>query len=694
VIGGALEGLFAPRGVAVVGASIDPTKLGSVMAASLATGPAPVLRVNARRPDPDAGLYPSIAAARDTTGTPVDLVVSCVPAVITAEVVVDAAAAGASAVLVCAGGFAEAGGDGVAHQAAVEEAVGRTGIRLLGPNTSGFVVPHRGLTASFVPGAAQLRPGGVAVVATSGGVNHALAFGLAERGLGVRLAVGLGGAVDVTQADVLEHLVADDELTAVVLHIETVRDGRRLVDAVRTLVPRVPVLALVLGRSDVGAFAASHTGALATSWRTARAALAQAGAVLVDDDRELLDAATTLARRRLPPRRRPGIGLVTAQAGPGLLVADGARAAGVDLPELTPTTIEALAGQLPPLTYQRNPVDTGRPSASFGAVLRTVAADDAIDGVAAYALLEPSAFDLAGTLAELPADLALVLGTAGPSADLAALREAASASGHPVVDTAGALVAAVRAWSEDSRARARLADAAPAPAVGPLELPDRLDEDGAKGVLDQLGVRTPRREVCGDPETARAALERFGTAVVKLLDPEVTHKTEVGGVHVGVASTALLDQALAALRSIGATEVLVEEQAPDGPELLVGVRRDPVFGPLVVLGLGGTVAEVLQQVVVRLAPLSLAEATAMVADLPGRAVLEGFRGGPVLRTERLAEVLVALADALVATPALDELEVNPLRVLPDGDVVALDAVLVPARRTGSGAPSVDGSVAD
>lgn len=352
------------------------------------------MKVNAGRPDPGQGFFPTVAEAAEAHGIAPDLVVSCIPAAATAGAVRAAAAAGARAALVCAGGFAEAGGDGALRQQELSEVVRDTGIRVLGPNTSGFLAPHRRLTASFVPGVADLEPGPVAVVAASGGVNHALAFALAEAGVGLRLGVGLGNSLDVTQADVLDHLAEDDAVRAVALHVETAAEGRRLTEAVRRLTGHVPVVALVVGRSDIGDFARSHTGALATSWRVTRTALRQAGAVLVDDERDLVDAVTALSRVRLPANPRPGIGLVTAQAGPGLLLTDDLRSHGIQVPPLVERTVKELRELLPALTYLNNPVDTGRPSPALTQVVERVSEDPGIDVTAVYGLLEPTAVDL------------------------------------------------------------------------------------------------------------------------------------------------------------------------------------------------------------------------------------------------------------------------------------------------------------
>lgn len=293
-------------------------------------------------------------------------------------------------------GFGEAGPEGEQYAQALRRVTQHTGIRLLGPNTSGFFAPHLSLTASFVPhGRATASTGDIAVVAASGGVNHALSFDLVAAGNGISLGVGIGAGLDVTAADVLEHLAGDGRTTAVALHLETVPDGPRLVEAVRLVAAVKPVVALVVGRSDVGDFARSHTGALATSWRTTRAALRQAGAVVVDDEREMVDALTALSRVRLRPHPDPGLAIVTAQAGPGLLLADRAGADGVRMPELAASTRRTLGELLPPLTYQRNPVDTGRPAETFARVLDATAADPAVDLLAVYALTEPDSVDLA-----------------------------------------------------------------------------------------------------------------------------------------------------------------------------------------------------------------------------------------------------------------------------------------------------------
>jgi len=669
VVPGVLDPMFRPRGIAVVGASADPAKLGSVLLRSLRTFDGHVAAVNPTA----AGMYPSIAAA--AAAGPIDLAVVCSPGGTSPQVLAEAAAAGVPAALICGGGFAEAGPDGAQLQARLSAIAAGTGIRVLGPNTSGFLAPAAGLYASFVPGAAAVPAGRVAVVAASGGVNHVLAFLLAEAGYGVSLAVGIGNGVDVTAPDVLEFLASDPDTTAVALHVESVPDGPRLIDAVRRLSATRAVVALVVGRHDVAEFAASHTGALATSWRTTRAALAQAGAVLVADERELAEAAGALSVRRGRPAATPGVGVVTAQAGPGLLLLDDLTGRRIEVPALAPATRAALGAVLPPLTYQGNPVDTGRPTDRFGEVVEAVATDPAVHIVAGYSLDEPDAVDLVAALTRYGRGEPVVFGVGGTGAAARDTRARLIAAGIPAVDSPRALGAVVAALVADARIRHRARSVPNRRPGPPVELPDGpLDEHAAKSLLGAIGIPTMPRRVVADRTGARRALAELGPAVaVKLLDADVLHKTEIGGVHLGISTAEQLEAAVDRLEAIGARRLLVESMAPAGVDLILGARRDPVFGPIVLLGLGGTAAEALGDVAVRPAPLTVAEAAEMPHELLGAALLQGWRGGPELDPVSLAEAVVALGELLVGRPRLTEIEINPLRVLGDG-IVALDCV--------------------
>ncbi len=661
-----LRPLLCPKSIAVVGASATPGKAGNTMVRSLLGFPGDLHLVNPTTPEiegrPVAHSVPAIGAA-------VDLAVLVVPAVSVPAALEDCGAGGVKAAVVCAGGFAETAG-GRSLQVAVEEIATRYGMRLLGPNTSGFMNPVDGVMANFVPYVTRLEPGPASIVASSGGMNLAVSFLASGEGLGLRLGVGLGNTVDVGFAEILDFLAEDDATRVIGLHIEGVDDGRGLYDAVGRVSKAKPVVALKVGRSDVAEFALSHTGRLLGDFEVSRAALAQAGAVVVDDVGQLVDAMRALVMCRMPPSPSPGIGVVTGQAGPGLFITDVLRSRGVRVPTLSEPTVKGIERLLPPLTMLTNPVDTGRPSETFGQVLAAVAADDAIDALVVYALKESDvinpevAFRTPGVGGSVP----VVFGTSGPREMLELGRRTLDAMGVPQYPTPEQAARAVCALVEDAMARARRDENGAAAAPTAPALPDEpLDEHLSKALLEALGVATPQRRACPDREAARDALATLGVpVVVKLLDPGVAHKAVLGGVHVGITSAADLEVALDSIDRIATRSsrgYLVEAQVPDSTELLVGGVRDPVWGPVIAFGRGGRDAEH-HRPEWRVAPMTDLDVADLVADVD-----------PKLDPDVVAPVLRAVEALLLAHPEIVEVDVNPVRLIPAG-VIALDALIV------------------
>jgi acetyltransferase len=679
-----LVALFEPRGVVIVGASTSPEKLGHAMARSLESFPGDVRWVNAR---PAPGMFGSVQEAVSTTN-PIDLAVLCIPASATASALRESADAGVGAALVCSGGFAEVGGTGLDYAHAIDQVVSDTGIRVLGPNTSGFFVPGSSLYASFVPGVREFGPGSVAVVAASGGINHVLSFGLQNAGAGVSLGVGLGAGQDVSAPDVLRYLAAHEQTRAVILHVETIPEGRELLEAVAMVTVTKPVIALIVGRSDVSEFARSHTGALTTSWRTARAVLRQAGAVIVDDEDEAIAAAIALSKRRARPSSAPGIALITGQAGPGLMIADGLLGEGLQMPRLSEATRARLAELLPPLTYQDNPVDTGRPSETFADVVGTVGADPAVDILGVYAITEP-VVDLAAAVAGsgLAGSLPIIIGVDGTPGDIEIARRSAREADIAIVRGPTPLYRAMAAVAEDARRQADAARTREPHASSLAEPPGGWggvwDEIRGKHLLTGIGIRTPKGRRCSTREEAMAAFHELSRPVViKLVDASVLHKSDIGGVVLGVDSSEKMAAAIDTLQEAGATQFLVEEMAPRGLELVVGARWDDAFGPIVALGLGGVTTEAIGDVAIRSAPIDVHAASEMVEDLAAAQLFDGFRGGPSVDRAELGTVLALLGD-LVAGGYVAEVEINPLLANGEG-LLALDAVVVPVREDGSG----------
>jgi acetyltransferase len=405
--------------------------------------------------------------------------------------------------------------------------------------------------------------------------------------------------------------------------------------------------------------------------------LRQAGAVVVDTIGDLIDAAHALSHSRLPAKKRPGVGVLTGQAGSGLLILDALKSAGVAVPEIAPATVARIESLLPPMTFMKNPVDTGRPEKTFGTVMQALAADAAIDAVLVNALYEPASMtpveDVEGAL---PAGKPILFASGGTAGSVGPIFDGLEALGVATFAAPDRAARAMIALDADARARARRGDGMDVPRGNRLP-PGALDEDAAKKLVETFGIKTPRRIVCADRAAAKAAFAKLGgPVVVKVLDPAITHKTEAGGVHVNVRDPAALDAALDAIDRIpGTHRYLVEQQAEPGVELIVGGLNDPSYGPAVLVGLGGIAAEALGDVAMRLAPLSAADAEDMLEDLRGKKLLDGFRGAPAANRDALIEAVVAVGCLMAAHPEIKELDLNPVRAYPDG-VLALDAVVV------------------
>jgi acetyltransferase len=373
--------MFDPSAIAVVGASATEGKVGYEAMANAVAFDGPVYPVN---PSGSGSLFgepfvASVAAIDDD----VDLALCCVPAPVVPEVIEECADAGVGAAVIYSGGFAEAGEEGAQLQAATVEAAGDD-VALLGPNTSGFLVPALDLHCSFAGGVEEVPAGTTAVIAQSGGIAHTLAFQARREGRGVSAMVGLGNRANVGFEETIEYFDADDRTDAIALHVEGTDDARSLLETCRA--SETPVVAYKVGQSDVGAFAESHTGALTGDHQLYAAGFAQYGVPRVDATDELLDAAAAFGASPLPDG--PNVGVITAQAGPGIVIADRLQQAGAVLPELSAETQSQVDDILPGITFADNPVDTGRPMPAFGDVVTAVAEDDAVDIVVIWELFE------------------------------------------------------------------------------------------------------------------------------------------------------------------------------------------------------------------------------------------------------------------------------------------------------------------
>jgi acetate---CoA ligase (ADP-forming) len=676
----ALERLFNPKSIAVVGASPDESKAGYQMLYSLKDFPGKLYPIN-----PKAGTILGFKACPNlrSVGHSVDLVVLTIPAAACVNVLKEAGEAGTGAALIISGGFAETGGDaGTKMQKKILSVCREYNIRLLGPNTAGFVNPWSKVVPNFNPWTAEISAGHIGLVSQSGAMCLTLASMIHAQNLGVSLATGIGNGADVNVSDAVEYLADDPKTSVILLYLEGVRDGRKLYDIIGRTTPRKPVLVLAMGRGDIAEFAASHTGNIIGSYEVKTAALKQAGAVIVESSDDLIDAANLLSRVRLRPKKDPGVGLLTGQAGPGMVIADYLRSHNVKLPELHSLTVDKIRRALPPLTFIRNPVDTSRPGETFSDVLNAVSDDPSIDILAVFALCEPAVIDPVSIFGNADGiKQPVVFGTAGIKGEIDSTIKSLSDLNIAAFASPDRVAKAVQALVEDSRAayRKRKSTTGRIHAIKIATLFNNQGEDKAKDILNEIGISTPRRFACKSRVEAMDAFRSLNKPVVaKILHESILHKTDVGGVIMGINSEGHLEYALNSIDTIitgKGRRYLLEETANDGIEVIIGATNDPSFGPAVMVGLGGTAAEALNDATMRMAPLSLSEAREMILEMRSRALFIGWRGANPLDIDSLAESLVRIGQLMIDHPEIKEMDLNPVRVYEKG-ISALDALIV------------------
>ncbi|MFF9069982.1 acetate--CoA ligase family protein [Streptomyces sp. NPDC014891] len=674
-----ISALWEAESIAVIGASERPGALGrKPLDYLLRYGyKGRILPVNPRSPEIlGVPAYPSV---KDAPG-PVDLALIMVSAERVAGAVDDCVAAGVKLAVIASSGFAETGEEGARLQDEIVAKARAGGLRIIGPNCIGAVGYENRVLATFSPlfGAESVpfEPGTLAFVSQSGALGFGAASLALERGLRPGWVVSTGNDADVTALEVLRELAAVPEVTGLLGYLEDTPD----IGTLRELAGSgKPVALLKSGRTEAGGrAAASHTGALATDDRVLDAALRGLGIVRVDDIDELLDVARVFESDRRPTGNR--VAVVTTSGGSGILAADAVEAHGLELSALEPRSKEALAEIVPAFGAIDNPVDITATVLSdpslFDRSLDVLIADDTVDIiVAAFCVMAgPDVEKAVNALSRAAEKGGKPILVARTGADFLApdaprdLREA----GLPEYPTpARALRAAAALW-EVSRPRT-LPDA---PRPGTVPGPGaEATEPELKRLLAEAGITVPKGRIAEDAEdAARAVAEVGGTAVLKAVVPGLLHKTEAGGVEIGVtADTA--PEVHARLAALGG-QVLVEElvdPAGEGVELIVGVHTTDL-GPVLTAGLGGIFTEVLDDVGHRLLPLAPGEGAALLSGLRGARILGGARGRTAVDVEAAADLLHKVGELVQDWPAGFALDLNPVRVLPKGAVV-LDAAL-------------------
>jgi len=699
-IGRGMDAVFSPRSIAIFGASDDVSKIGGrPLQFLLKYGYAGAIYPINRK----GGSVQSVQAFASVSDVPEapELAVIAVPPQGVLEAVNDCARRGVRAVVVLSSGFSEMGEEGSRLQAQIGAVARESGMRVVGPNCLGSIgVAEKSIATFSVALEAALPPAGdVGIVSQSGNLGSYTMRLAAERGVGISRLLTTGNECDVDISDGIASLARDAVTSVILCCMETCRDGPKFRQALALAREAgKAVVLLKVGVSEAGsAAAASHTGALAGSDAVFDAIVRKGGAIRVPGIEQLIEVGHALAvtgQGRAPKGNR--VAVVTASGGFGVLLADAASAQGLTLPEMGDATQRHILS-LVPFASPVNPVDmtaqvSSKPELLFE-VLAAVAKDEACDAVilqSANAFFVPRLRDvfieaLERVRREVP-DKLILLCTRGPRDVIARLNKL----GYPAVEGIDAACATLAALVKAGAMRdlaPSLDDAADAPAA-PLPPEAFANEASAKAALAQAGVPMLKERVATSLDEARTAASEIGfPLVLKIVSPDIAHKTEVGGVVVGVRDEAqlaleyrdLLTRVCAKAPKARIEGVLVAQMAQGGTELILGAKHDPVFGPVVMVGLGGIFAEIMKDVALQPAPVDEAAALAMLRSLKAYPLLDGARGRPKADVAAAARAIAALSRfAARHAPSVADIDVNPLVVLDAGQgAYALDALLVP-----------------
>ena len=696
-----MRAFFEPASIAVIGASTNPSKLGYAVVKNLIEcGYSQKGAVYPINPSATEILgCRAYASVLDVPGQ-IDLAVVVIPYGMVPEAMHTCGQKGIPAVVVISAGFREAGSEGLERELELIQIAKQYNLRLIGPNCLGVIDTFTPLNASFAAGTPPSGP--MAFMSQSGALGTAvLDIALAGR-LGLSKFVSLGNKADVSEIDLLEAWVEDPNSRVILIYSEGMPNGQQFIQTARQVTRQMPVVAIKSGVTQSGSRAvSSHTGSLAGSEQAYQAAFSQAGILRAESMQALFDMSLALGYQ--PPLPGDRIAIITNAGGPGILATDALERSGLSLARFEYETIHALEQYLPDAASAANPVDVlGDALADrYRFALEKVSTDPNVDGV--LVLLTPQAM----TEIEATAQAVCDLSRESPKPVLACfMGEARIEAGIRVLTTHGVpnyafperAALAFRAMADYREIRNRplpeythfeVDRQAVAQVLAQVRAEGRMSigDFEARAVLQAYGLRIPRSEIAEDPDKAtRIAAEIGYPVVLKIASPDILHKTDVGGVKVGLRNAGEVRDAFElmvyrAQRYLPEARIwgcLVQEMAPPGGlEVLVGMNRDPQFGPLVTFGLGGIYVETLKDVTFRIAPFSRQEAEAMLGEIRAHALLDGVRGQPPADKAAILDTLLRIGQLVQDFPEIAELDINPLMVYHQGQgALAIDMRLV------------------
>jgi len=684
-----LKAIFKPESVAIIGASRTPGKVGHTLLRNLMECGygGEVYPINPHA-DEILGVkcYPTVL---EVPGD-VDLAVIAVPAPIVLQVAEECGRKGVKALIVISAGFREIGREGAERERRLLEIARRYGMRIQGPNCLGVIDTYTPLNLSFAP--AMPRRGSIAFISQSGALGTAALDWAMGEGIGFSHFISLGNKADLNEVDFLKALGGDEGVKAIILYVESIEHGQRFIEVAGEVSRRKPIIVLKGGVSKAGSRAAgSHTGALVGSYTAYKAAFRKSGVLSTEGVEELFNYAVALTEQPLP--RGEGVAIVTNAGGPGIVFTDLCERYGVELARLSPETHRALREGLPPEAATGNPIDVlGDAGADrYRYALERVMADDRVH--AAAVILTPQAMTESLGTAEVIVEMrerfpekpimAVFMGGGEVEEAVKYLKE----HGVPCFDFPEKAVRTLSALYTYARYLKR-----------PVERPTRfqdVDVDRVREIIKRArrdrrvvllpheasevvrayGVEAPEMRVATSEAEAVDYAEELGYPVVlKIVSPDILHKTDIGGVVLNLSSA---EEVRSAYRGIMARVsrhmprarlygVLVSRMAPQGREMIIGMSRDVQFGPLIMFGLGGIYVNFLRDVSFALAPLSRREAAEMIRETKAYTLLRGIRGEKPADLKALEEVILRVGQLSVDFPEILEMDINPLMVYEEG----------------------------
>ena len=691
-----LESFFNPRSVAIVGASRQKGKVGYEILANMVKAgyEGQIYPVNPKA-DVIEGLtcYPSLEAIGQTP----DLVLVIVPAKFVPQIMEDCAKVGARSVIIITAGFKEIGDEGKKLEAQIAQVAKRTGIRFIGPNCLGLIAPGNKVNASF--GGDLPVPGGIGYISQSGALLAAILDVANANGIGFSKLVSIGNKADVDELDLTKAMGSDPETKVVAGYLESISDGNAFVREAERISHSKPILLMKSGATEAGAKAASsHTGSLAGAEVAYESAFKRAGVVRCDSIKQQFDYAQAFSTQPLPAG--PSVAVVTNAGGPGIMAADAIEQMGLTFANLNEETVNRLAERLPAAANVHNPIDVlGDALADrYEFVVDVVLDDPNVETV--LVLLTPQAMTEARKSAEAvvrvakskPAKpvLACFLGAGKVQEGIVALRQ----GGIPQYDSPESAVETIKVMADYVRWRSRPKRVVKLFSVNRRKVENIVDRHSRQGmkdigeaeskeILEAYGFVTPKGSIGTTADQAAGIAQQLGYPVVlKIWSPDILHKSDVGGVKVGLSGEQQVRDAFDLMMyripkkrpEAHILGVLVQEMCGSGREVILGMHRDPHFGPLMMFGMGGVMVEVLKDVSFYLAPLTADEAKQMLVSTKTYQLLKGVRGQEGVDIDAIAEGLQRLSQLVTEFPQIREMDINPYVVGPAGTTpIAVDA---------------------